>query len=135
MGIPVWLIELKDWVQVLTPFGGLMVVIFWKPLRQWCDKFFQEKFIQPEVKQNEEINNINSKLDNILEQLDGMKKVHKSLLHHEVFVTAKKAIDNQCISSMELQNLDELYKEYKNLDGNGTAERLYEEAKKLELRD
>ena len=135
MGVPEWLVELKDWVQVLTPIMAALVVVFWNPIRHFCDNLFKKKIVEPEIKQNEQINSMSSKLDQISIEIEEARGIYKALLHHEIFITSKAAIERGYISAMELQNLDELYKAYRNLNGNGTARRLYHEAQELEMRE
>ena len=135
MGVPEWLVELKDWVQVLTPIMAALIVIFWNPIRKFCDNIFKEKIIEPEIKQNEQIGSMNLKLDQISKEIEEARGIYKALLHHEIFITSKAAIERGYISAMELQNLDELYKAYRNLNGNGTAQRLYQEAQRLEMKE
>ncbi len=134
-GVPLWLIELKDWAQVLTPIMAILTVIFWNPIRKFCNNLFNEKFVEPENKQNEQINLMSTKLDQISAEIEDTRGIYKALLHHEIFITAKSAIERGEISMMELQNLDELYKAYHNLKGNGTAEKLYKEAQNLKIKE
>ena len=71
-----------------------------------------------------------AKLDSDLQQ---RKRISKALLHHEIFQTAKEAIKKESITEYELENLEELYIPYKEIGGNGTAEKLYEDCKKLKI--
>lgn len=134
--IPTFLIVLKDWIQVVTPITAALVVVFWHPLKGWVDRVFKERYLEPEEKQNSQIEAMADKLDQISTDVETAKKIYKALLHHEIFTTARSAVSRGFISTMELSNLDELYNAYHDqLGGNGTAQRLYEEAKKLEIRN
>lgn len=136
MEIPTLLILVKDWIQVLTPIGAALIVIFWNPLKNWCNTLFKSKYLEPEEKQNKQIQTMAKKLDQISSDVETAKEIYRALLHHEIFTTARSAVNRGFISTMELQNLDELYNAYHNqLGGNGTAQRLYEEAKNLVIRD
>lgn len=135
MNVPIWLIELKDWVQVLTPVVGAILVVFWTPIRNYCDNLFKEKITEPEEEQNKHLQQLDEKIDILIKDIESNQNVMRSLLHNEIFVMCKSAIERGKISPMELQNLDELYMAYHNLGGNGTAQRLYEEAQKLEIKN
>lgn len=56
-----------------------------------------------------------------------------SLLHNRLYELAREAIRRNGITEDELDELENLYRPYKQLGGNGTGCQLYERAKKLPL--
>lgn len=56
-----------------------------------------------------------------------------SLLHNRIYELAREAIKRGGITEDELDELENLYRPYKALGGNGTGCQLYERAKKLPL--
>lgn len=117
--VPDTIIHLYQWITYLTPIWVLLVAIFWKPIKS----FF--------TKEQSRLTNIENQLVKVQEDLDERKTISRALLHHEIFQTARTAIENGYITEIELENLETLYEPYRNLGGNGTAQRLYEECKKL----
>ena len=133
--VPTWLLELKDWVQVLTPVVGALIIVFWNPIRNYCDNLFTKTIVEPEQHQNEQIQVLEDKIDQLIDEAEINRTIYKSLLRNDIFFECKYVIGKGFITPMELQNLDELYTAYSNLGGNGTAKRLYEEAQKLEIKN
>lgn len=117
--VPDSIIHLYHWITYLTPIWVLLVAIFWKPIR---NLFTKEK---------NRLTTIENQLIKVQEDLDERKSISRALLHHEIFQTARTAIENGYITEIELENLETLYEPYKNLGGNGTAERLYKECQEL----
>ena len=67
------------------------------------------------------------------------KNVYKDMLiglgHDRIFSLGMKYIQRGYIYTIEYENLiDYLYKPYKELGGNGSADKIIEEVKKLEIR-
>lgn len=117
--VPQSLVNLYQWITYLTPVWGLLVIIFWKPIRRLL------------TKEKTRLTNIEGQLDKVQIDLDERKEISKALLHHEIFQTARIALEQGYISEIELENLELLYVPYKKLGGNGTAERLYNQCKNL----
>lgn len=113
--VPQSLINLYSWITYLTPVWGLLVVIFWKPIRRII------------TKEKSRLITIESQLNSVQDDLTGHNDIFKALLQHELFQTARTALEHGYITEMELENLELLYNPYKALNGNGTAERLYKE--------
>lgn len=55
------------------------------------------------------------------------------LAHDRIFQLCKQYIHDGSISVEEYRNLEYLYRPYKELGGNGTAEKLFKEVTKLHL--
>lgn len=56
------------------------------------------------------------------------------LLHNEIYVLCEGYIKKGSVTVDEYDNLQYLYKPYKELGGNGTAKRLMEEVDRLHLK-
>lgn len=113
--VPEFIIKCYSWISYLSPIWLLLVAIFWKPLRSII------------TREKSRLKNIESQLQTVQDDLDERKEISKALLHHEIYQTAREALDQGFITEEALENLELLYVPYKNLGGNGTAERLYEE--------
>lgn len=62
------------------------------------------------------------------------KRMLVGLAHNEIHKLGMEYIEKGCITKDEYENLyDYLYLPYKDLDGNGSAERIMEEVKKLPI--
>lgn len=112
--VPESIINLYQWITYLTPVWVLLLAIFWKPLRKVI------------TKEKTRLTTIENQLVEVQDSLNERKEISKALLHHEIFQTARTALDRGYISEIELENLELLYTPYKAIGGNGTAERLYE---------
>lgn len=62
------------------------------------------------------------------------KQALKSLLRDAIFRRCEKALSNGEVSIGELENINGLYKPYKELGGNGTAKKLIEDVNDLEVK-
>lgn len=121
--VPTWLVNLYQWIVYLTPIWALLLTIFWKPIQKVLDK------------EKSRLTEIENKLSKVQEDIEGRKKVSHALLHHEIFQTARIALRQGFITEIELENLEILYEQYKALNGNGTAQRMYEQCKALPLKE
>ncbi len=121
--VPPWLINIYQWIVYLTPVWALILAVFWKPIQKVFDR------------EKSRLTAIESKLQSVQDDIEDRKKVSHALLHHEIFQTARDSIKQGFITEVELENLEILYHEYKKLNGNGTAERLYKECCNLPLKD
>ena len=64
-----------------------------------------------------------------------MQNALKALLRDRLYQGSKHFLQLQYISTHELENLTDLYTEYKALGGNGVVEEIYLRVKKLEIKD
>lgn len=117
--VPSWIINVYQWIVYLTPIWALLLAVFWKPVQRVFDR------------EKTRLTTIESKLQEVQDDIEERKKVSHALLHHEIFQTARIAIRQGFITEIELENLEILYHEYKKLNGNGTAERLYKQCCEL----
>lgn len=118
--VPIWLTELKDWVVILSPIWGLALVLVIKPVRIFIINMYQKFVGQPieAVQKQTEHNSV-------------MEEGVKALLHNQIYNNAMSMLDKGECSVSEFENLEELFKPYEELGGNGTAHKLYEECKNL----
>lgn len=79
------------------------------------------------------INRYQNKKDKIAEAKSVERKALLGLLHDRVYELANYHIRERCISDDEYDNLQYLYKPYKEMGGNGTCERLMKEVEKLPI--
>ena len=119
MEVPSWLINIYQWIVYLTPIWVLLVAIFWKPLQRVLDR------------EKTRLTVIEKKLGKVQKDIEQRKEISRALLHHEIFQTAHIALKQGFITEIELENLEQLYDQYKKLDGNGTAARMYDQCCKL----
>ena len=75
-------------------------------------------------------------LQNRKDKKDGSRALMKGIAHDMIIRQGEKAIRQGWISSDEYENLnDYLYKPYKALGGNGSAERVMNQVKQLPVRN
>lgn len=129
--VPQELITLYQWITYLTPIWGLLLLVFWTPLKKLYFKIVKK----PVSDYNNRLDDIEGRLVQIDSDMQDRKAVSRALLHHEIFQTAKEALKNGSITEYELENLEELYLPYKKIGGNGTAEKLYSDCLKLPVKD
>ena len=93
---------------------------------------YQEKFInstiKKEEKQDEEIKNIQDHTQQISNAQSDIIRRQKAILYNQIRVKSKNLINQGYITLSDLDALNLLYKEYKEIGGNGTAEILYKKA-------
>ena len=93
---------------------------------------YQEKFInstiKKEEKQDEEIKNIKDHTQQISNAQSDIIRRQKAILYNQIRVKSKNLINQGYITLSDLDALNLLYKEYKEIGGNGTAEILYKKA-------
>lgn len=63
-----------------------------------------------------------------------VNKSIKAVLHNTIYKECEKLIQQGWVHSDDLKNLEYMYKPYKELGGNGTAETLYETVNELEIK-
>lgn len=128
--VPDSIVHLYQWVTYLTPIWGLILLIFWTPIKNLYNKLIKK----PDTDNSIRLDNIEKQLTKIDNDMSERKQVSRALLHHEIFQTAKDALKKGYISEYELENLEELYVPYKRIGGNGTAEKLYNDCKNLPIK-
>ena len=142
MPVPMWLQLLDDWVIALSPLWTILILVFWKPMKILVINIYNRLVKSPVDETKEDIDEhderlalLEQKIEKLDSDLEQRKKVSRALLHHEIFQTAKQALKNKSITEIELENLEELYIPYKEIGGNGTAEKLYEECRSLPIQE
>lgn len=129
--VPQWLITAYQWILYLTPIWGLIVVLFYKPFKEVYKRFI----LEPDIDHEKRLDEIDSKINHIEDELERRLNVSRALLHHEIFKTAKDALNKGSITEYELENLEQLYIPYKEIGGNGTAEKLYQDCHNLKIKE
>lgn len=154
MEIPEWLILLREW-QILI-FG--IAIALYRPAKYVVIKIYNNFVHKPDIENeteitllrneinklrdeikteinliNEDVTEISNSLDDIKQHRSSVRKTHKALLHNALFEKCQRAIKKGSITPSELDNINGLYKPYKAIGGNGTAEKLYSECKSLPL--
>ena len=56
-----------------------------------------------------------------------------AILHNKIYKNGIDYIENECISVGDLDDLEKLYKPYKEMGGNGTAKVIMENIRKLDV--
>ena len=74
------------------------------------------------------------KLHREVNSYKSMQNALKALLRNQIYDRCIECLSRGSVSSIELEILEDLYVEYKNLNGNGTAEVLYNKVKALEIK-
>ena len=68
-------------------------------------------------------------------RIEAVSEGTKALLHSQIYSIAERAIKRGCITTGELDDLENMYPAYRNLKGNHTGTTYYERAKSLPLVD
>lgn len=93
---------------------------------------YQEKFInstiKKEEKQDKHLENIDEKVKQTAETQQDILRRQKVILYNQIRAKSKNLINQGYITLSDLDGLNLIYKEYKELGGNGTAEILYQKA-------
>lgn len=93
---------------------------------------YREQFInstiKKEEKQDQHLENIDEKLQQTAKAQQDILKRQRVILYNQIRVKSKNLINHGYITLSDLDALNLLYKEYKELGGNGTAEILYKKA-------
>lgn len=127
--VPQSLINLYQWITYLAPIWGLALAILWKPLKNLYYKLIKK----PDSDNSERLSLIEQRLERMDVEIDQRKQVSRALLHNLIFQNARAALIHGYITEHELENLEELYLPYKRIGGNGTAEKLFNDCKNLEI--
>lgn len=99
---------------------------------------YQKKFInstiKKEEKQDQQIKNIQDHTQQLSNAQSDIIRRQRVILYNQIRVKSKNLINHGYVTLSDLDALNLLYKEYKELGGNGTAKILYEQAIKLPKR-
>lgn len=74
-------------------------------------------------------------IDKTNNRLKLLEEAQLALLHNKIYTTTMQYIQNDYVTLDDLEDLRYLYEPYKELGGNGTAERLYTEVQCLKKLD
>ena len=74
------------------------------------------------------------KIRNKLEEQEAVKKGVIALLHDRLFQSCMYFIDKGEIGLLELDNINEIYRAYQSLGGNGTGSEIVERANDLPIK-
>lgn len=103
----------------LVILGGFLVAVC-KPLRNW----FKNRFVTPDQRQDDRI-----------AAMEERQRLHDAadlaLLHDKLYYLCNKHINDGSITIDDLENLDYLYRAYRDLGGNGVCENLYNRCRDL----
>lgn len=64
-------------------------------------------------------------------RLEVLEEGQVAILHNKIYMISLHHIDKGYVTLDDLEDLDYLFKPYKKLGGNGTAEKLYDEVQSL----
>ncbi|WP_100065107.1 hypothetical protein [Miniphocaeibacter massiliensis] len=62
-----------------------------------------------------------------------IEKTQLAILHNKIYMTTIQLIEKGSVTLDDLEDLRYLFEPYKQLGGNGTAERLYSEVQRLKI--
>ena len=103
----------------LVILGGFLAAVC-KPFREW----FKKKFVTPDKQQDDRI-----------AAMEERQRLHDAadfaLLHDKLYYLCNKHINDGSITIDDLENLDYLYRAYRDLGGNGVCEKLYNRCRDL----
>lgn len=130
-----------DRLNIILSFLGISTGLIFKKIYHWI-KFqieikkqkeeFYKKFVQStnkkNEKQDEQIKNIQDHTQQTSEAQSDIIRRQKVILYNQIRAKSKNLINHGYITLSDLDALNLLYKEYKELGGNGTAEILYKTA-------
>ena len=136
-----------DRLNIILSFLGISTGFICKKIYQWIkdtiknqkqkEEFFK-KFVQStnrkNEKQDEQIKNIQDHTQQTSEAQSDIIRRQRVILYNQIRVKSKNLINHGYVTLSDLDALNLLYKEYKDLGGNGTAKILYEQAIKLPKR-
>lgn len=130
-----------DRLNIILSFLGISTGFIFKKIYQWIktqieikkqNEEFHKKFMQSTIKKNEkqdeEIKNIQDHTQQIANAQYHILERQRVILYNQIRVKSKNLINHGYITLSDLDALNLLYKEYKELGGNGTAEILYKTA-------
>lgn len=123
---------LKHTIEASWLFYAGLVLAFWKIL----PKLIVKKAVSA-VRQvlEEPISEVNEKLNNIEQKQELIKQGTLAILHYRIYEDANKYISQGYITTEQIDDLEHLFKPYKALGGNGTAESLYKKCLDLPLKN
>lgn len=123
---------LKHTIEASWLFYAGLVLAFWKIF----PKLIVKKAVSA-VRQvlEEPISEVNEKLNNIEQKQELIKQGTLAILHYRIYEDANKYIAQGYITTEQIDDLEHLFKPYKALGGNGTAESLYKKCLDLPLKN
>lgn len=130
IAVPDWIINLYSWITYLTPIWLLLIAVFWRPLKALYHRYIQE----PNEINDSRLDKVDKEIEDLEKMMELRNDALKALLHNEIFQMARSALKRGYTTAYELDALEELYKPYKDVGGNGTAEKFYEDCCKLEVK-
>lgn len=74
-------------------------------------------------------------LDQIQRDLEVQKKSNKALLHDRLFEVCLLCIEQEYVTTEELDNIEYMFKPYEELGGNGMVRKLVKDVRKLPVRE
>lgn len=130
-----------DRLNIILSFLGISTGFIFKKIYQWIKdqieikkqkEEFYKNFVQStnrkNEKQDEQIKNIQDHTQQTSEAQSDIIRRQKVILYNQIRAKSKNLINHGYITLSDLDALNLLYKEYKELGGNGTAEILYKTA-------
>jgi len=75
-----------------------------------------------------------AKLKKEIYSYKSMQNAMRAILRNNIYDKCIECLSRGSVSTVELDILEELYVEYKNLNGNGAVETLYNKVKNLDIK-
>lgn len=130
-----------DRLNIILSFLGISTGFIFKKIYHWIkfqikikkqNEEFYKNFVQStnkkNEKQDEEIKNIQDHTQQIANAQYHILERQRVILYNQIRAKSKNLINHGYITLSDLDALNLLYKKYKELGGNSTAEILYQKA-------
>lgn len=120
----------KEYVKLDTESIVALIVAVFASTGFWT--FLTSRFSNHDKKRKD----LENELEELKKSVDLQSKMLKGLGHDRIVYLGNEYLSRKSITKDEYENLhDYLFDPYKNLGGNGTAEKVMREVEKLPLKD
>lgn len=128
------------WLKIWRFFFGAPHVAIQQTIDERCEDF-REEVVKIYISQEEayaalsqRIEEVSARQEEKIIVMDSMIEGQRAILRDRLFQSCEYYIEKGEISTPALENLTSLHKAYNNLNGNGTGDTLYQQAKNLKIK-